>query len=86
MKITEEHINTCVAYGPSSDSAVVRVTSVGYNYGDYVCVESRDGHGEMLSGSMFHSIEQITEHWRPATEEETNLFLLRYTPPPQNWN
>lgn len=86
MKITKEHIGTCVAYGPPSDAVVDRITGVGDDHGGYVCIEARDGYSDMLTGSMFRTIEQITQHWRPATEEETNLFLLRYTPPPQNWD
>lgn len=86
MKITKDHVGTCVAYGPSSDAAVIRVTAAGDDHGGYVSIESWDGYGEMLTGSMYHTIDEITEHWRPATEEETNVFLLRFRPPPQNWD
>jgi hypothetical protein len=86
MKITKDHVGTCIAYGPSPDAAVVRITSVvrtGYN--PMISVESSDGYGTPWISSMFADLDKITENWRPATEEETARFLARYRPAPQNW-
>lgn len=87
MKITSEHVGTCVAYGPTPDCPVVRITSVslsGMNPG--IGVESSDGYSEGWYPSMWRSIDQITEDWRPATTEETTAFEQRYRPAPDNWN
>ncbi|MER6102411.1 hypothetical protein ABT115_08790 [Streptomyces sp. NPDC001832] len=77
----------CVAYGPYSGAAVVRITSVhreGYN--PSVGVESSDGYAEGWYESMFSSLDDITADWRPATEEETAKFESRFRPAPQNWD
>jgi hypothetical protein len=87
MRITNDHVGTCVAYGPSPDAPVVRITSVsrgGYN--PMIGVESSDGYSQPWISSMFADLDQITEDWRPATEEETARFTARYRPAPQNWN
>lgn len=86
MIVTPEHVDTCIAYGPSPDAAVVRITSVSYTgLNPGIGVESSDGYSEGWYPSMWRSIEQLTASWRPATAEETARFESRFTPAPQNW-
>lgn len=79
MHITVDHVGACVAYGPSPDAPVVRITSVNRDgYNPMITVESSDGYSEPWLSSMWHSLDQITERWRPATEEETARFTARH--------
>lgn len=83
MKVRPEHSGTCVV---TRSGSVVRLLGV---YPDAlnpsISYESSDGHSEIITSDMWRSLDDQTEDWRPATEEETADFQRRFTPPPQNW-
>jgi hypothetical protein len=83
MHITKEHVGTCVAWDLRDGPAIVRVTSVDDCSISY---ESWDGVGEIIFSSMWNTLDELTMHWRPATEEEAATFTARYRPAPENWN
>lgn len=83
MKITPAHVGTCVSWPVPRGTVTVRITSVGRDHVSYVCT---DGYHEPNFTSLFLSLDDITDGWRPATPEETADFARRYRPAPENWD
>lgn len=87
MNIREEHVSTCVAFGPTTNHPVVRITSVyRESLNPSIGYVSSDGHHEGVTASMFQTLDESTANWRPATQEETDTFTRHYRPAPENWN
>lgn len=86
MHITAAHSGKCVAFNSSPDAPVVRILGVFRDsFNPSISYESSDGHSEGITSNMWRTLDEQTANWRPATDEETQKFLARYTPPPQNW-
>lgn len=86
MKMTEADQGRILAQGPVGNASVFRVLSVyrtGYNPG--ITTEAWDGVASLHDVTMWTSFDQLSEGWRPATDEEAATFERLYTPPPQNW-
>ncbi|MFI6056520.1 hypothetical protein ACIBCO_41540 [Streptomyces violascens] len=84
MKITPEHIGTCIAWTVrSGGTVVVRLASAGRDGVSYTCT---DGFREYQPTSFALSLDDITARWRPATPDETAEFERLYQPAPENWD
>ncbi|MCT9093455.1 hypothetical protein N4G70_31985 [Streptomyces sp. ASQP_92] len=84
MKVTAQHVGTCVAWNIRSGATViVRLTGFGPDGVSYTCT---DGFREYQPTSFAISLDDITGRWRPATAEETAEFERLYRPAPENWD
>lgn len=84
MKLTRQHVGTCVSWTvPSHDTVTVRIASVG-DYG--VGTVSTDGFHDLHPTSWAIDLDDIAAGWRPATPDETATFNARYRPAPENWD
>ncbi|GAA2470962.1 hypothetical protein ACFPFX_32820 [Streptomyces mauvecolor] len=84
MKITPEHIGTCVAWNVrSGGTVIVRLASANQDGVSYTCT---DGFRGYQPTSFALSLDDITARWRPATAEETAEFERHYRPAPENWD